>query len=80
MVIEMQIVSAPYILDFGKVYLNFPRQHDPQTLEYCQREREELFGERWPEVQGLLASLESIGIFYQDPKPGNIMFEDWPDD
>ncbi len=75
LVIEMELVAPPYILDFGKVHLDFPPDYSPEIWEDWHNERRSLFGEdRWPQVLGLLAALESYGIYYQDPKPGNIAF------
>lgn len=80
MVIEMRIVTAPCILDFAKVKFNRPPEFDPETLAETERLNEERFGsEYWPRVSTLLYVLKSeFGIYYQDPKPGNIMFKDWP--
>jgi hypothetical protein len=38
-------------------------------------EGRENFGDRWNKVMSLIRLLEGYGIYYVDPKPGNIMFE-----
>ena len=77
MVIAMQLVTAPYILDFGKAYLDSQPEHSPEQWADHNRQQLELWGAYLPRVQSVLRQLEYIGIYYRDPKPGNIMFEDW---
>jgi hypothetical protein len=81
MIVELGIVKPPFILDFAKVCLDNPPDFDPEVLEEADRENEERFGEQyWSRVRVLLWVLRSrYGIYYQDPKPGNIMFKDWPE-
>ena len=78
LVVEMEIVEPPYILDFGKAYF---KRHPPQfSAEVMQETREaqiELWGEHWPKVRRILAKLESLGIYHMDPKPGNIRPANW---
>lgn len=75
-VVEIDFMhKAPYLIDFGKSTVN----HDPEFSEETQRDNEmrgwELFEGNWPRVKRLLADLESIRLFYLDPKPGNIEFD-----
>jgi hypothetical protein len=76
LIVEMQIVSPPFLLDFGKAYLDHPPDFDEQTMADDEELRTELFGSRWPEVKSAVSSLERYGIFYVDAKPGNVMFGD----
>lgn len=76
-VFEMEIVTAPYVLDFGKVYLDIPPFHTEEVWRDWENDGKMRFDHRWPEVKSVLRFLESLGIYYQDPKPGNIMFADW---
>jgi hypothetical protein len=39
-------------------------------------EGKENFGEQWSIVLSLVGALQKYGIWYVDPKPGNIMFGD----
>ena len=58
-IIEMRIVTAPYILDFGKVSIDKAPDYDPERLEELDREHEERFGPRyWPKVRDLLLVLK----------------------
>jgi hypothetical protein len=74
MIIEMQLVSPPYVIDFGKAYLDqVPSRIPPVSREGIR----EAFEEKAPRVLHLLATLQgSYGIHYLDPRPGNIMFGD----
>ena len=74
----MTIVARPFILDFAKVYLDRPPDYSPEVLADDEERNSEVFEERWREVKSLLWALRQYGIYYMDPKPGNIMFEDWP--
>lgn len=73
-VIEMSIVRPPYLLDFGKVYLDHPPPYfeDYEVIANWRAECEELFEGRWPEVNHILSELQKYGIYYVDPKPANI--------
>lgn len=81
MAIEMSIVSPPFLLDFGKVYLDAPPPYwnDAEIMANWHAEGKENFGSRWSTVLSLLRMLQSFGIYYVDPKPGNIMFGDESD-
>jgi hypothetical protein len=74
MVIEMTIVTPPYLIDFGKVYID--KRPDPSWRRDFEIEGRDMFEGRWPEVRRLLGALEVHGIYYLDPKPGNIRFGD----
>ena len=78
LVIEMSLVTAPFLLDFGKAYLDSEPEHSEETWAYHYEEQKEIWEHRFDEVQSLLSELKSMGIYYRDPKPGNIMFD--PDD
>ena len=77
-VVEMEIVRPPFLLDFGKVYLDRPPPYwgDKQIIANMHVEGRELFGRNWSRVLSALAALRSLGIYYVDPKPGNISFGD----
>jgi hypothetical protein len=72
LVIELEIVSPPYILDFGKVHFR-PPDFSPETMEDEQVKRLEDWGDRVPEIQSIVWQLERIGIYYLDTKIGNIV-------
>ena len=76
LVIEMSIVQKPYLLDFGKVYIDRPPPYagDIQLLNNWHAEVRELFEDRAPDVHSVLHVLKKMGIHYVDPKPANICF------
>jgi hypothetical protein len=78
LVVEMTIVSPPFLLDFGKVHLDRRPEFSAETLAEWRESMQELFENNWPEVRLLLAALERYGIYYLDAKPGNIMFAPTP--
>lgn len=79
-VIEMDIVTEPYILDFGKAYVDFKPDYHEDAIESWNAQYSELWGEeRWKYVKRLLASLTLDGIYYQDPTPRNISFGSFTD-
>jgi hypothetical protein len=77
-VIEMTFVRPPYFLDFGKVRLDRPPEYfyDPQLIANTMHEWRDKFGDRWKEVASALEYLKrEFGIYYMDPRPGNITLE-----
>jgi hypothetical protein len=76
--LEMSIVRPPFLLDFGKVYLDAPPPYwnDSEIMGHWHDEGRENFGKRWSKVLSVIRILEGFGIYYVDPKPGNIMFAD----
>lgn len=76
-IIEMTLVLPPYLLDFGKAYIDEPA---PYTLEQLQEWRKQ-WGQFFPKgdiprVYKVLRILKSYGIDYVDPKPWNIRFHE----
>jgi hypothetical protein len=78
LIVEITIVRSPFLLDFGKVYLDTPPPYwgDAEIMGHWHAEGRENFGDRWKTVLSLVRLLEGHGIYYVDPKPGNIMFAD----
>lgn len=78
LVIEMSIVQPPYLLDFGKVYLDRPPTHlyDEQMMANAMAEWRERFGSRWGKVAAAMHWLKKYGIYYYDPRPANVSFGD----
>lgn len=74
-VIEIQQLAPPFLIDFGKAYLDRPPDFSEDALEEWEREWQELYPEdQWPQVRSVLGGLEMLGIYYFDPRPGNIRF------
>ncbi len=77
LVVEMDYMTRPpYIIDFGKSKLFSDPEFSEQTSLDNEDRGLELFEHNWPRVKVLLADLESFLLYYLDPKPGNIVFED----
>ncbi len=74
-VLEMSIVTRPFVLDFAGAYLDRPPDFSDDVLADWRAEKQEQFGPRWPEVQAILRDLEAFGVFMADVNPGNISFE-----
>jgi hypothetical protein len=75
-VIEMTVVTRPFVLDFAGAYLDQPPDFSEEVLADWRAEKLEQFGSRWPEVQAILRLLEGYGVFMIDVNPGNISFGD----
>ncbi len=76
LIIEMRIVTAPYILDFAKSHLDARPDFSNETWEEWEQDCRERFGDRWSRVRSLLYALQKYGIYYYDAKPANISFAD----
>jgi|SRR5678815_5342597 hypothetical protein len=70
--IELSTVKAPYLLDFGKAYLDRPHDFSNEAMEDWQSQMDEIWGEYWPKIRAIKNKLQSIGILYLDTKPGNV--------
>ena len=73
-IVEIGLVTSPYILDFGKSSLDKPIDFSSEQLADWDEQGRELFEDRWPDVLTLLWALKQYGIYYYDAKPQNIMF------
>ena len=74
-VIEMTVVSAPCILDFGKAYVDSPPDYTAEALGEAEQAERELFtADEWKKVRLVRAALLRFGIHYFDARPSNIMF------
>jgi hypothetical protein len=77
-IIEMDIVHAPYIIDFGKGYLHRrPPEFSAETMADWLAEKEELYGKHSPTIQAVLRRLVALGVYHMAPKPANILPADW---
>ena len=73
-VIEMTIVTRPFVLDFGGAYLDRAPEFSEEVMADWRAEKIEQFGENWPEAERILRELECLGIYVIDVHPGNIGF------
>jgi hypothetical protein len=74
--IEMTIVTRPFVLDFAGAYLDRAPDFSEEVLADWLADKREQYGRRWPEVQAILAILETYGVFMEDVSPGNISLGD----
>lgn len=75
MVIEMSVVSRPFVLDFGAARLDSAPEFPPDVLETWEQEKIEQFGDHWPHVQAIIGWMRGrVGIYLLDIHPGNIGF------
>jgi hypothetical protein len=78
LIIEMSLVSPPFIVDFGGAYLDeLPvYARDPEVRARWTEERQEQFGDNISMVNAILADLQTLyGIFLSDVHSGNIRFD-----
>ena len=73
-VIEMTIVTRPFVLDFAGAYLDQVPDFSDEVLADWRAEKQEQFGPGWVEVQAILRFLEGYGVFMVDVNPGNVSF------
>lgn len=73
-ILEMDIVSPPFVLDFAGAYLDHQPDYGEEVYREWVEEKREQFGENWPEVRKVMRELAGHGIYLADVKPGNIEF------
>ena len=73
-VIEMSIVTRPFVLDFAGAYLDAPPDFPAEIWAEWEAGEREQFEARWPEVEAVLAALKELGIYMVDVSPNNIAF------
>lgn len=59
-IIEMSLVSRPYVLDFAGAYLEWALDFSEEVMADWQADKQEQFGNQWPEVLQILACLKSL--------------------
>jgi hypothetical protein len=73
-VIEMSIVTRPFVLDFAGAYLDAPPDFPEDAWTEWKAGMREQFENRWPAVEAVLAALEEMDIYLLDVSPSNIAF------
>ena len=73
-VLEMTIVTRPYVLDFAGAYLDAPPDFPEQIWAEWRVGKQEQFEARWRTVEKILAALEELDIYMVDVSPSNIAF------
>ncbi len=64
LVVEMDFVSRPSLLDFGKAKLDTPPQDDFSDVEAVQVDMQEKWGSKLPLVRKIVWHLQTLGIYY----------------
>lgn len=74
-VIEMTIVTRPFVLDFAGAYLDKRPDFSQEVWEEWEAGKREQFGQRWTKVRTIMDSFEGFGIYLADVTPSNVAFE-----
>ena len=76
LIVEMTIVTRPFVLDFAGAYLDCPPEFSDEIWQEWEAQKREQFDVRWPKVLEVLGVLESLDIYMIDVSPSNIAFRD----
>src|SRR5688500_5317692 len=74
LVIEMTIVTRPFVLDFAGAYLGSPPDFSEEIWSEWENEKKQQFGAKWSTVEDVLFELRRLGIHMIDVSPSNIAF------
>lgn len=74
LVIEMQVVEPPFVLDFASAYIDQRPVYTEEEEEEWEQTFKENFGERWDTVQSIRAVFRRHKIYLTDLTPRNIRF------
>jgi hypothetical protein len=75
-VIELSIVSRPFVLDFAGAWLDIPPDFSEEIWADWEAEKIAQFESRWPIFQSVIGTLEKLDIHLVDVSPSNIAFFD----
>ena len=75
-VIEMTIVTRPFVLDFAGAHVGAPPEFSSEIWAEWEAEKREQFGARWRTVQAVMSAFEALGVHLADVSPNNIAFLD----
>jgi hypothetical protein len=75
-IVEMTVVSPPFILDFAGAYLDKKPPFAEEQWQQWEEEKAEIFEEKWPQVKSAMSRFRRYGIYLNDVKHGNVMFCD----
>jgi hypothetical protein len=76
LVVEMTVVTRPFVLDFAGAFLDGPPDFPDETWAEWEAEKHEQFDVRWPKVRAVLRELEMLDIYMVDVSPSNVAFLD----
>lgn len=72
LIVEMTIVSPPYVLDFAGARLDHTNDYPPNIRRQWEREKRIQFGSNWQYVPRIVVAFQRMGIFLSDLNPGNV--------
>jgi hypothetical protein len=75
-IIQMTVVTRPYVLDFAGAYLDHAPEFSEEVMADWRRDKAEQFEGRWGEVEMILRALEAYGVLLLDVSPSNISLAD----
>ncbi len=75
-IIEMTIVTRPFVLDFAGAYLDAPPHFSDEIWADWEAAKISQFDTNWGQVKRVLNALENLDIFMVDVSPTNIAFHD----
>jgi hypothetical protein len=75
-VIEMTIVTRPFVLDFAGSYVGAPPEFSEEVWAEWEAEKQEQFGARWKTVKTVMSAFEELGLHLLDVSPNNVAFLD----
>ena len=75
-VVEMTIVTRPFVLDFAGAYVGAPPEFSEDVWAEWEAEKREQFGARWTTVRAVMKAFEGWRIYLLDVSPTNIAFPD----
>lgn len=80
LVLEIGIVSPPCVIDFAMSELDHPSEElPPEMMEIWKQREREIFEEKLPVVESILAVFRGHGLYLYDVNLGNIIFEEETD-
>jgi hypothetical protein len=75
-VIEMTIVTRPFVLDFAGAYVWARPDFPEEVWAEWEAEKQEQFGTRWAVVRSVMSAFEDLRIHLVDVSPNNVAFLD----
>ena len=75
-VIEMTIVTRPFVLDFAGAHLDRRPEFSEEIWAEWESQKREQFGGRWTTVTAMMNAFEQLGIYLVDVSPSNIASAD----
>lgn len=71
-IIEMELVSPPFIVDFAGAYLDQKPPFSPEEWAEWEQEKSEQFEDDWKRVKSAMWALQAHGVYLNDLHTGNV--------